>query len=68
MEYALRVCLNHQYIKYMKRLDPYSNGICSMRKLTVLLTRTLVSLNPCSNGICSASYRAVDTRLIVAKS
>ena len=36
------------------RLNPYSNGICSVsRGLSVLKVRSSPSLNPYSNGICS---------------
>ena len=37
-----------------ERLNPCSNGICSLTSLTSRYSQVmLLSLNPCSNGICS---------------
>ena len=41
-----------------KRLNPCSNGICSLISPTVIAELTEEGLNPCSNGICSLiTYR-----------
>ena len=34
-------------------LNPYSNGICSMRTKSIYHLNKIISLNPYSNGICS---------------
>ena len=34
-------------------LNPYSNGICSLRVKGLKIKNVTVSLNPYSNGICS---------------
>ena len=54
MEYALRVNSNStQLCKNYKSLNPYSNGICSTRSVSVYVRSMPISLNPYSNGICS---------------
>ncbi len=45
--------VNHSYKLVAERLNPCSNGICSLTyKLKIMHYNTLC-LNPCSNGICS---------------
>ena len=34
-------------------LNPYSNGICSMREMIKTFGAYILGLNPYSNGICS---------------
>ena len=40
----------------IQRLNPCSNGICSLTSLCMTQRSPLGSLNPCSNGICSLTY------------
>ena len=43
-------------------LNPYSNGICSMRRTVERWFKTQEGLNPYSNGICSMSCSTVANR------
>ena len=56
MEYALWGYRPRTFWKRLSCLNPYSNGICSMRLLTKDQNMiSEVGLNPYSNGICSMS-------------
>ena len=34
-------------------LNPYSNGICSLTNIELIVNKVVERLNPYSNGICS---------------
>ena len=49
------MAISFPHLSYQS-LNPYSNGICSMReKLNVVISGCFTGLNPYSNGICSMS-------------
>ncbi len=53
MEYALWVIHNLKFTLMKLGLNPYSNGICSLRVCSTSAPAETVGLNPYSNGICS---------------
>ena len=48
---------NLEEIPEYRGLNPYSNGICSMRMLLSVNHFAVLRLNPYSNGICSMRDR-----------
>ena len=53
MEYALWACWKVSERICLRRLNPYSNGICSLRNTYYEFWCEYEGLNPYSNGICS---------------